>query len=280
MTSLMASSYFTVALGRAFGTALAGNCNSRPELVDTELPLELTVEVVRARGGPEILRKVFEPLGYEVSLTPIPLDEKFPEWSESPYFRLALKAQITVHDALSHLYVLLPALDQEKHYFVGEAEVEKLLRHGEGWLSKHPERQWIVQRYLKRRSSLVDQAMAKLLEEENASIEIAESNTQHAAHDEKDLERPMTLHTLRLNTVAEKLKALGAKSVLDLGCGEGKLLRRLLADRSFEQICWNGCKSPVADFGPPLEAQAGADAGPPAQRTPWCKARYSIATNV
>src|SRR5258708_40341815 len=117
-------------MGRIFGTALAGNCNKRPELVTTALPLEIAVEVVRARGGADTLRKLFEPLGYRVEATPVPLDENFPEWGESPYFRLTLTAQTTVHDALSHLYVLLPVLDEAKHYYVGDAEVDKLLCHG------------------------------------------------------------------------------------------------------------------------------------------------------
>ncbi len=232
----VASSYLTVAMGRVFGTALAGNCQKRPELVDTILPLEISVEVLRSRGGVEILRRLFEPLGYRVSATRHPLDDNFPEWGESPYFRLTLETRATVHDALSHLYVLLPVLDEEKHYYIGDAEVDKLLRHGEGWLVKHPERQLIVGRYLKRRSSLMDQAIARLLDEEGTVADVVESNVQQAGLAEKDLERPMTLHTQRLNLVAARLKDLGAKTVLDLGCGEGKLLRRLLADRVFERI--------------------------------------------
>ncbi len=232
----VASSYLTVAIGRIFGTALAGNCRKRPELVQTPLPLEITIEVIRSRGGPEILRRLFQPLGYRVDAAPIPLDDKFPDWGDSPYFRLALTAQETVHNALSHLYVLLPVLDDRKHYFIGDAEVEKLLRHGEGWLAKHPERELIVTRYLKRKHSLMDQAFSRLLDDENAAVEAAESTTEMAVQSEKALERPMTLHTLRLNTVAERLKQLGVKTVLDLGCGEGKLLRRLLADRAFDQI--------------------------------------------
>jgi 3' terminal RNA ribose 2'-O-methyltransferase Hen1 len=134
----VSSSYLTVALGRIFGTALAGNCQKRPELVGTKLALGITVEVIRSRGGVDVLQKLFEPLGYRVDATQLPLDEKFPEWGESRYFRVTLTATATVHDALSHLYVLLPALDEEKHYYVGDAEVDKLLRHGEGWLSKTP----------------------------------------------------------------------------------------------------------------------------------------------
>ena len=232
----VASSYVTVALGRVFGTALAGNCKRKPELVEARLPLSATVEVVRSRGGAEILKKLFEPLDYDVTTTRLPLDEMFPDWGESPYYRLTLAKTETVHDLLSHLYVLLPVLDDYKHYYVGDAEVEKLLRHGEGWLADHPERQLIVSRYLKRNVSLIDQALARLVTEVAADPEAEDAKTGQAADAEKDLERPLTLHTQRLSLVATRLKELGAKSVLDLGCGEGKLLRRLLADRSFEKI--------------------------------------------
>jgi 3' terminal RNA ribose 2'-O-methyltransferase Hen1 len=232
----VSSSYMTVAIGRVFGTALAGNCQRRPELVGTKLPLESVIEVIRSRGGGDVLRKLFEPLGYAVEVSQIPLDGNSQEWGESPYFRLLLRAETTVHDLLSHLYVLLPVLDDEKHYYVGDAEVEKLLRHGEGWLVGHPERNLIVSRYLKRRRSLTDQAFARLLDEEVAEVETTETWTERAAQVERDLERPMTLHTHRLNQVATTLKELEAKSLLDLGCGEGKLLRRLLADRAFERI--------------------------------------------
>jgi cyclopropane fatty-acyl-phospholipid synthase-like methyltransferase len=45
------------------------------------------------------------------------------------------------------------------------------------------------------------------------------------------------LHDRRLDRVADELKALGAASVLDLGCGSGKLLARLLKVRRFTRIC-------------------------------------------
>jgi 3' terminal RNA ribose 2'-O-methyltransferase Hen1 len=212
----VASSYMSVAMGRVFGTALAGNCAKRPELVAMKLPLTARLPVVRARGA-ELLTRIFEPLGYTVTASPIPLDET----NLSPYFGLTLQTTATVHDVLSHLYVLLPVLDEEKHYYIGADEIAKLLRHGEGWLATHPERELIVKRYLRRDSSLVSQVLEQF---------DGETNT------EKELERPITLHTQRLSIVADRLKELGAKSVIDLGCGEGKLLRRLLADRAFERI--------------------------------------------
>lgn len=232
----VASSYMSVAMGRVFGTALAGNCQRRPELLAARWPLTVVVEVIRSPRGADAFAELFAPLGYQVQAAPLPLDEKFPEWGGSPYYRLELNGSATVHDALSHLYVLLPVLDDDRHYYIGEAEVGKLLRHGDGWLATHPARDYIVSRYLGRRRALVNEALEKLLDDEAPVVADDERRTSAAAQAERELERPLTLHTQRLNQVAARLRALGAKTVLDLGCGEGKLVRRLLADREFERI--------------------------------------------
>lgn len=232
----VASSYMTVAMSRVFGTALAGRCERRPDLLAAKLQLSATIEVIRIRRGREALGELFGPLGYTIEAVPYPLDEKFPEWGESRYFRVTISAEVTMHDLLSHLFVLLPVLDEEKHYYIGEDEVEKLLRHGEGWLRSHPAREAIVERYLRRRSGLTRLAFERLMEEEGSTLAAAEVAAEEALHRERDLERPLTLHTQRLNRVAEVILELGARSVLDLGCGEGKLLRRLLAERSLEKI--------------------------------------------
>jgi 3' terminal RNA ribose 2'-O-methyltransferase Hen1 len=140
----VASSFTSVAISRVFGTALAGRSKNRPELVSQPLPLEVSLPVAIVAGAPDLLQRLFTPLGYEVTAVPIPLDDKMPEWGTSRYATIKLKAVVTLHDLLSHLYVLLPVLDDEKHYYVGRDEVEKLLRHGEGWLAGHPERDFIV----------------------------------------------------------------------------------------------------------------------------------------
>jgi hypothetical protein len=76
------------------------------------------------------------------------------EWGDSRYYTVDLEGELRLRELLTHLYVLVPVLDAEKHYWVGDAEVEKLLRRGEGWLPGHPERELIVNRYLKYRRSL------------------------------------------------------------------------------------------------------------------------------
>jgi 3' terminal RNA ribose 2'-O-methyltransferase Hen1 len=228
----VASSFLSVAIGQVYGTALAGRSRERAELVDRALPLEAKLAVVPCRGGEELLRRLFEPLGYALGARRHPLDERFPEWGESPYFTVVLRAETRLRDLLAHLYVLVPVLDDEKHYWVGEDEVEKLLRHGEGWLAAHPERDLIARRYLKRRRGLVDAALARL------SDDAPDPDAAKEARDDEEqaVERPMGLHEQRIGAVVAALRASGARRVLDLGCGEGRLLQALLADQAFAEV--------------------------------------------
>lgn len=229
----VASSFMSVAIARVFGSALAGSSKGRPELVNVPLPLVARIAVLPCRGGEEFLRRLFEPLGYTVSAAHHPLDDKFPEWGEGPYYTVEISSNVALHDLLTHLYVLIPVLDADKHYWIGKDEVEKLLRHGEGWLKAHPEREAIVSRYLRGFRKLTREALARLTEDESADPD-AEQETKE--EQEQAIEAPLRLHDVRLAQVVAELKAGGAKRVLDLGCGEGKLIRELLKDRQFEEI--------------------------------------------
>lgn len=224
-----ANSFLSVALGRVFNTAMSGRSKERQELADSEIPLSAHLPVIAARGGQELVRRLFEPLGYKVTLTEAKLDEAFPEWGESPYVALTIAGTKRLQDLLTHIYVLVPVLDNEKHYWVSDDEIEKLLRRGEGWLGVHPERDLIVSRYLKRQRSLAREALDRLLAADTPVEQIADTS-------EKQPTPSQSLHSQRLETVAATLKATGAKRVLDLGCGEGKLLRLLLAEPQFESI--------------------------------------------
>ena len=228
----VASSFLSVAIAQVFGSALQGRCKDRPELAETPIPLTARLAALPCRGGEEFLRRLFEPLGYRVTVVPHALDETFPEWGQSPYFTVTLEKTGTLADLLAHLYVLVPVLDGAKHYYVGDEEVEKLLAKGEGWLAAHPEREAIAFRYLKRRPSLARAALARLAEEDGPGA---------AAPSEDDLppeprEEFVSLNEQRLGAVLAALRASGARRVLDLGCGEGRLLRELLEDRQFEEI--------------------------------------------
>ena len=162
----VASSFMSVALSQVFSSAMAGRCKDRPELVTTPIPLSARIEVLPVRGGEGFLHRIFEPLGYSVEATRHVLDERFPEWGKSPYYSVTIAGTKTLSELLTHLYVLIPVFDNDKHYFVGEDELEKLLAKGAGWLSSHPEKEQITRRYLRHQSSLYRQALARLVEEE------------------------------------------------------------------------------------------------------------------
>ncbi|BAY80780.1 hypothetical protein NIES267_02450 [Calothrix parasitica NIES-267] len=229
----VASSFFSVAISQVFGTALGGRCKDKPELVETAIPLVAKISVLPSRSGEKFLRELFEPLGYQVSLQNYPLDETFPDWGDSKYFTVELENTLPLSLLLSHLYVLIPVLDNNKHYWVNEEEVEKLLRHGEGWLKEHPLKEEITKRYLKRQYRLTRSALAQLTEPNEPDPDSAEEN-----HDKEEaaVEKPLSLNQQRLNSVVEALKQKNAKKVVDLGCGQGNLLKILLKDTYFEKI--------------------------------------------
>jgi 3' terminal RNA ribose 2'-O-methyltransferase Hen1 len=229
----VASSFLSVAISQVFGTALGGRSKARPELADAQLPLSATLSVLPCKAGETFIRDLFQPLGYEVVTQRHILDERFPEWGESPYYTVELKGRVRLQDLLTHLYVLVPVLDAEKHYWVGDDEVEKLLRHGEGWLANHPQKEAIVKRYLRYRHHLTRDALARLADEDQPDPDAAES-----AHSNEELaiESPIRLWEQRLGAVVSALKSHGSHRILDLGCGEGRLLRALMDDRQFTEI--------------------------------------------
>jgi len=227
----VASSFMSVAIAQVFGSALAGRCKDKPELAQQSIPLTAKLAVVQSRGGEALLRSLFEPLGYALTIQRHALDDKFPQWGESSYFTVKLQNTIPLQDLLSHLYVLIPVLDDEKHYWVGDEEVDKLLRHGAGWLAKHPEQSAIAKRYLKRQGRLVRSALAQLVEE-------LDPDSTQAQHEQEEavVEERISLNQQRLAAVIGALKQCGSSRVIDLGCGEGKLLKALLQDNSFTEI--------------------------------------------
>jgi 3' terminal RNA ribose 2'-O-methyltransferase Hen1 len=229
----VASSFLSVAIAQVYGSALSGRSRERAELVEMPLPLSAKIAVLPCRGGEALLRRLFEPLDYTVTAQRHALNERFPEWGDSPYFTVELAGTQRLQELLSHLYVLIPVLDDEKHYWVGSDEVEKLLRHGAAWLSGHPERELIANRYLSRKRRLARDALARLTEEDDPDPD--QPGEEHEAAEEA-VERPISLNEQRLAAVTEALKQSGAKRVIDLGCGEGRLLQQLLHEPGFQRI--------------------------------------------
>ena len=222
----VASSFLSVAMGRVFGTAMSGRCEQRPELAGTALPLTATIAPVRIRGGEGVVRMLFEPLGYAIDL------EKLGD-ATAPCWKITLTRSIVLSELLTHLYVLIPVLDDEKHYWVGKDEIEKLMRFGEGWLPNHPARELITRRYLKHGKWLIRDALKRLVELDDEAEPEPEIMTEP---DTPVVEKGPNLHVQRLAIVAETLKRGGAARVLDLGCGEGKLLKLLLKEAQFTEV--------------------------------------------
>ncbi|MBX6168364.1 MAG: 3' terminal RNA ribose 2'-O-methyltransferase Hen1 [Thermobispora bispora] len=266
-----ASSLLASALADVFRTARSGRCASRQHLADGPIPLEIGLPALSCRGGADLAHRLFEPLGWQVEAAAVPLDPGFPEWGESRYVRLALRGEVRLADALNQLYVLLPVLDDAKHYWLAGDEVDKLVRAGEGWLAGHPEKGLITRRYLGRRWALTRAAFARLAElgddvEESLDPPVEEEPDARelidpaghgpapgAVADDGGAPGPaevayaegepsgdgaerVPLNTRRREAVVAVLEELGARTVLDLGCGSGQLLSALLARPAFTKV--------------------------------------------
>ncbi|MER7111525.1 3' terminal RNA ribose 2'-O-methyltransferase Hen1 [Streptomyces sp. NPDC000229] len=234
-----ASSLLSVALSTVFKSALRGVCTALPERAAQPLPLRIEIPALPARGGADLVRALFGPLGWtSVDAEPVALDERFPHWGDSRYVRLVLEGELRLVDALRHLYVLLPVLDDAKHYWVAPDEVDKLLRAGEGWLADHPEHKLITSRYLSRRWGLTRQAMerlelVRLAEADDLDVDDVDNAVDEGTDTE---EKPVPLAEQRREAILAALRTAGASKVLDLGCGQGQLVQALLKDVRFTDI--------------------------------------------
>lgn len=232
-----ASSMLAMALKDVFRTALTGRCDQRPELAQGPIPLAIQVPAVPCRGGIELLRRLFEPLGWQVEASVHPLDPEIPAWGDSRYLDVRLTGNVRLADALNHLYVLLPVLDDAKHYWVSNDEVDKLIRAGGGWLETHPEKALISRRYLAHQRRLARSALTQLellAQLDDAVVE--ELDSDGGAVDLDPPDRPMALAEQRRGAILAVLRASGARTVGDFGCGEGMLVRDLVAEHGIERI--------------------------------------------
>jgi 3' terminal RNA ribose 2'-O-methyltransferase Hen1 len=244
----VASSLTSVALKTAFSTALAGRSASpsRSGRLDERMRWVVTLPAVACDGGDDLIQRIFAPLGYAVTADQLSLDERFPAWGMASMYQITLDGRQTTQDVLTHLYVLLPVLDNSKHYYVGAEETDKLLAHGGAWLAAHPERDLIARRYLRYKRPLVQSALDRLIAADAQEAADAEHDAEHDADTEdgegaappaEDQTEPeLGLHELRLNTALAAIREAGARSLADLGCGEGKLLTLALKERTLTRI--------------------------------------------
>lgn len=256
------TSFLSTAISRVFGTAMNGRCDEKPELANTPIPLTAELFSLKDNGETNLACQLFEPLGYTVTTERAPLDAQFPEWGMSPYIHLIIRGTVRLCELLNHLYVLIPVFDKQKHYYIAESEIKKLLDHGRGWLATHPHKEKIARRYFSTRGSYarkaIDILLAEEFEEENEfdieentmeneeEIRTEENTTENEENisstdaDTINTKSKKTSHsplnTLRLRAVRDAVLASGASTVIDLGCGEGKLTSLLLNEPQIKQV--------------------------------------------
>ena len=223
-----ATSFMSTAISRIFGTAMSGKCEKRQALADSPLNLTAKIYSLKDNGDDNLAAQLFEPLGYTVTTERAVLDSRFPEWGNSPYINLTISGTVKLSMLLNQIYVLIPVIDRQKHYYISEDEIKKLLEHGEGWLNTHPYKEKIAQRYFSLRKNFARKALDILLADDADEI----SNNEDAV--EKEARTP--LNTVRLETVKNAVLASGASSVIDLGCGEGRLTALLLSEQQIKKV--------------------------------------------
>lgn len=224
------TSFMSTAIVRVFTTAMTGRCDKRQELADTPLNMTARIFSLRDNGESDLAKEMFEPLGYNVSANRRTLDEQFPEWGLSPYIDLTISGTVKLSQLLNHLYVLIPVFDKQKHYYISEDEIQKLLDHGKGWLENHPYKEKIARRYFTAKKSYARKALDILLSDEEGINESEESKEK----EERIVRSP--LNAQRMETVKNTVLRSGASSVIDLGCGECRLTAMLLNEPQIQKV--------------------------------------------
>ncbi len=228
------TSFMSTAIVRVFGTAMNGRCDKRQELAETPLKLTACLSSLKDNGDAELAKEMFEPLGYTVKTERTMLDESFPEWGVSPYIDLTVSGTVKLSELLNHIYVLIPVFDKQKHYYISQDEIQKLLDHGEGWLAEHPYREKITRRYFTARRNYARKALDILLSDETADDEALTSEENADSSEEKEAYTP--LNTRRMEAVKNAVLTSGAASVIDLGCGECRLTSLLLNEQQIKKV--------------------------------------------
>jgi 3' terminal RNA ribose 2'-O-methyltransferase Hen1 len=221
-----ASSMLAVAIKEAFRTALTGRCDARPELAAARIPLVIRVPALRCRGGVKLAESMFAPLGWTVTAKSQPLNPA--EWGDSAYLDLRLAGELRLADALNHLYVLLPVLDDAKHYWVSTDEVDKLIRAGGGWLAGHPGKELITRRYLSHQRKLTESALTRLAEADDTAPEELDNAVTEV--------RSEPLAKQRREAILAVLREAGARRIGDFGCGAGVLTSDLLKEKQVQHV--------------------------------------------
>lgn len=200
------SSIFCSFIRSALGTALNGQPKEEHiKWVDHPFPFTFEFGPVVSTLTDEKLMNLFEPIGYEVTINRPEIEYSIPIKTKSSARYISIKGMKTLQEGLRHLFVLIPVIDNYKHYFIDEKEIEKLERYGEGWLEQHPLRDLIYRQALRFKEIY--------------------SLVENSSKDEKKIEpvKKVRLNELRYEKIVNTVSEMKPRSVVDFGSGEGKL---------------------------------------------------------
>ncbi|WIM41190.1 3' terminal RNA ribose 2'-O-methyltransferase Hen1 [Paenibacillus sp. PK4536] len=250
---LVVSSLFCSYIRPALGTALNGKPKADYiDWVEHPFTLHMSMGPVASDLPDSMIESLFQPLGYEVQMERGEIDYSFDLKNRSTVRHIQISGQQTLQHMLRQLYILIPVLDNYKHYYISDDEIERLQRYGEGWLSTHPQHDLIIKRSL-RFAPLIkeyEQKVAKNEDITNVSTELSThqaeasemkselSEDQDKQYDSNQTEPPVIrLNELRYRAIVEQVSQLPQhKQIVDFGAGEGKLSVRLGEIEGVEQI--------------------------------------------
>jgi 3' terminal RNA ribose 2'-O-methyltransferase Hen1 len=206
------SSIFCSFIRSSLGTALNGKPKEEyAAWVDHAFNIEFSFGPVASDLSDQQIIELFNPLGYEVKISYGEANYQMDIKNKSTARFIVLKGLTTLQNGLRQLFVLIPVLDNYKHYYIDEKEIEKIERYGEGWLDTHPQRETIFRRALR-------------FKELYRSVEKDTGTNQKG----KVLENKVRLNDLRYEKIVDCINNLNNKeSIVDFGSGEGKLSVRL-----------------------------------------------------
>ncbi|TDL78499.1 3' terminal RNA ribose 2'-O-methyltransferase Hen1 [Peribacillus frigoritolerans] len=204
------SSLFCSFIRSALGTALNGQPKEEySEWVNYRFSFQFEFGPVVSSLSDKQLKDLFEPIGYEVAISRPDIEYSFEMKDKSSARSICLKGMKTLQNGLRQLFVLIPVIDNYKHYYIDDKEIEKLERYGEGWLEDHPKRDYIY------RQSLRFKEIFSIVE-----------NKKTEEKKEEKIEK-VRLNDLRYEKIIDFVNQMKPRSIVDFGSGEGKLSVRL-----------------------------------------------------
>ncbi|KQY91115.1 3' terminal RNA ribose 2'-O-methyltransferase Hen1 [Paenibacillus sp. Root52] len=244
------SSLFCSYIRSALGTALNGKPKEEyTKWVEHPFDLQLSFGPVASDLPDRVVEELFSHLGYAVTLEREELSYSFDLKKRSSVRRIILRGQETVQNALRQLFLLIPVLDNYKHYFISEDEIDKIKRYGDGWLETHPHKELIVKRTLRfaelirkyeskeGRLSISDNKPLSAEDVENDRNELAERSNEASTEASTDDVLTDDLNELRYRAITEVVARLPHRQrIVDMGAGEGKLSARLATIAGVESI--------------------------------------------